>query len=450
MTSLNHRARGTRPVLLAGFGGLLLLMAVAGFDGLRLLRSIQTRSDAVRNDFIERNRVLNQMRGDLYLSGTFVRDYILEPDPSRADSDRERLARTRTDIAAEVAAYSRVQSSAEAENVASLRQQLSDYWRLLEPAMRWDSEMRRRAGYLFLRDQVYPRRTALVATTDQIAAINEHRLNERILQVTELFAGLRIRVGLTVAITLALGGLLAAFTTRRILAYEGAAARHLAEMDAAREEMRELSARIVAAQENERRAISRELHDEVGQSLSALLVTLGNMKAEMPPAAQSALMGHLDSLRALTEASLRAVRDMALLLRPSMLDDLGLVPALQWQGREVSKRSGLSVSVDAEGFPDELPDEYRTAIYRVVQEALHNSEQHAKASSARVTLRASSNALVLSVQDDGHGFEAGTARGMGLLGMQERIANLGGTFNVESDAQHGTLVMVRLPLPKKT
>jgi signal transduction histidine kinase len=133
-----------------------------------------------------------------------------------------------------------------------------------------------------------------------------------------------------------------------------------------------------------------------------------------------------------------------------MLDDLGLVPALQWQGREVSKRSGLSVGVDAEGFPDELPDEYRTAIYRVVQEALHNSEQHANASSARVTLRASSNALVLSVQDDGHGFDAGTARGMGLLGMQERIANLGGTFNVESDAQHGTLVMVRLPLPKKT
>src|SRR5437588_226875 len=231
MTPPNRRARGTRPVLLAGFGGLLLLMAAAGFDGLRLLRYIQTRSDAVRNDFIERNRVLNQMRSDLYLSGTFVRDYILEPNPSRADSDRDRLNRTRRDISTDVEAYSRIQSSAEAENVSALHRELDEYWHLLEPAMQWDSEMRRRAGYVFLRDQVYPRRTALVATTDQIAAVNEHRLNERILQVTELFAGLRIRVGLTVAITLALGGLLAAFTTRRILGYEDAAARHLAELD---------------------------------------------------------------------------------------------------------------------------------------------------------------------------------------------------------------------------
>jgi signal transduction histidine kinase len=448
MTLLKRRARNTRPVLIAGFGGLLLLMALAGLDDLRLLHSIQTRSDAVRTDFIERNRVLNRIRSDLYLSGTFVRDYVLEPDPDRADSDRGRLTRTRGSLATDIKAYSRVMSPAEASVFSDLQQELDEYWRLLEPAMQWDPDARRSAGYAFLRDQVYPRRTQLVATADQIAAINEHRLNERILQVTELFAGLRIRVALTMLIALVLGGLLAAFTTRRILAYEHAAASHLAEMEIARSELKELSTRLVAAQENERRVISRELHDEVGQSLSALLVTLGNMMAEMPEGAKSTLAGHLSSVRALAETSLRAVRDMALLLRPSMLDDLGLVPALQWQGREVSKRSNLNVSVDAEGFPDDLPDEYRTAVYRVVQEALHNCEQHAHASSVRVTLRGHANSLVLSVQDDGRGFDSSTARGMGLLGMQERIANLGGTFNVESDTHHGTLLMVRLPLPK--
>jgi len=94
-----------------------------------------------------------------------------------------------------------------------------------------------------------------------------------------------------------------------------------------------------------------------------------------------------------------------------------------------------------------LPDEYRTAIYRVVQEALHNCEQHAGAKNARVTIRVHGNALALSVQDDGRGFDASSVRGMGLVGMEERISNLDGTCNIEAEAGKGTLVMVRLPLP---
>ena len=98
-------------------------------------------------------------------------------------------------------------------------------------------------------------------------------------------------------------------------------------------------------------------------------------------------------------------------------------------------------------MPEDLPDEYRTSIYRLVQEAIHNSEKHAHASSVRVTMRAHSDSLVLSVQDDGRGFDIEKEKGMGLLGMNERVENLGGTFNVESEIGRGTLIMVRLPLP---
>ena len=209
-----------------------------------------------------------------------------------------------------------------------------------------------------------------------------------------------------------------------------------------RSELKELSTRLVDAQESERRAISRELHDEVGQSLSALLVSLGNAVAE----SEAAPSPRLAESRHLAEASLRCVRNIALLLRPSMLDDLGLLPALQWQAREVSKRSGMSVTVDADGVPEELPDDYRTAIYRVVQEALHNSEQHAGATMARITKRVHAGALALSIQDNGHGFDPESTRGMGILGMQERVANLGGVFHIETES-HGALVTVRLPLP---
>ena len=110
------------------------------------------------------------------------------------------------------------------------------------------------------------------------------------------------------------------------------------------------------AQEEERRAISRELHDEVGQSLSALLMELGNLGAVAPGDAE--LRSHVESIRKLAESSVNVVRNMALLLRPSMLDDLGLVPALQWQAREISKRTGMAVTVDAESVADDLPEDH--------------------------------------------------------------------------------------------
>ncbi|MDP9169883.1 MAG: MCP four helix bundle domain-containing protein [Acidobacteriota bacterium] len=432
--------RRTRMLLLAGFGGLLLLMAIAALDDIRALRSIQTRSDAVRNTFLERNRLLNQIRSGLYSSGTWMRDYVLEPDPERARSRLEGLRTTRRETEAAVREFERVLTAAELAPYREMHRELIEYWSVMEPAMSWSEDQRKAAGYGFLRDQIYPRRAAMIAVADRIGTLNEHQLNARILEVTALFAGLRSRVAFTLMLTLVLGGLLAAFSMRRVLAYERAAAVHLREIEQARQEMKELSSRLVEAQETERRRISRELHDEVGQTLSALLVTLGNMGPEVPESARQ-------TVRGLAESSLRTVRNMALLLRPSMLDDLGLVPALEWQGREMSKRAGIAVSVDAAGAPEQLPDDYRTSIYRVVQEALHNCEQHAGASSVRVTLRAHSENLVLSVQDDGKGFSPENVRGMGLLGMQERIANLHGTFNVESEPGRGALIMVRLPLP---
>ena len=112
---------------------------------------------------------------------------------------------------------------------------------------------------------------------------------------------------------------------------------------------------------------------------------------------------------------------MALLLRPSMLDDLGLVPALQWQAREVSKRSGIWVKVAAESVSEELPEEHKTCIYRIVQEALHNCVQHAGAHNVKVTVRQADAVCMLAIEDDGKGFDAQQEKGMGLLGMQERV-----------------------------
>jgi signal transduction histidine kinase len=131
-------------------------------------------------------------------------------------------------------------------------------------------------------------------------------------------------------------------------------------------------------------------------------------------------------------------------LRPSMLDDFGLLPALEWQAREIGKRTGLRVGVTSE-MSGELPEEHKSCVYRVVQEALNNCAQHAQASAVQVSVGHAGGQILVTVQDDGTGFDPKRVRGLGLLGMEERVRHLGGTFQIDSEAGRGTLLRVTLP-----
>src|ERR1700676_4142895 len=158
-------------------------MAYAGIDAVRVLRSIQRRNDEIRGDFLIRNRLLNQIRSDLYLSGTYTRDYLLEPEAGKADDHKRSLDKNRNEMEAALAAYARRLSPSETETYGVLTRELRDYWRVLEPALRWDAAERRARSYAFLRDEVLPRRMAMVGIADQIAHLNERQLNEDNLQV---------------------------------------------------------------------------------------------------------------------------------------------------------------------------------------------------------------------------------------------------------------------------
>jgi signal transduction histidine kinase len=130
-----------------------------------------------------------------------------------------------------------------------------------------------------------------------------------------------------------------------------------------------------------------------------------------------------------------------------MLDDLGLIPALEWQAREVSRRSGIHVKIIADTVADSLPDEMRTCIYRLVQEALQNVSRHSGAKTATVTVRQDAGALFLNVEDDGRGYDPKKTRGLGVLGMEERVRQLKGQFEVRSAPGKGTTLRVTLPVP---
>jgi signal transduction histidine kinase len=175
-------------------------------------------------------------------------------------------------------------------------------------------------------------------------------------------------------------------------------------------------------------------------------VDAANLANRIPPS-DTVARQYLESIRTHADSSVNAIRNIALLLRPSMLDDLGLIPALEWQAREVSRRNGVLVKVTDENMPDTLPDDIRTCIYRVVQQALHNVATHAGAHSASVNVRREGGSLILIVEDDGSGFDPSRTKGMGLLGMEERVKQLGGRLTISSVPGKGTRLSVTLPLP---
>jgi signal transduction histidine kinase len=164
--------------------------------------------------------------------------------------------------------------------------------------------------------------------------------------------------------------------------------------------------------------------------------------------ADGAFRDRLESVKRLAEDALRSVRNLALLLRPSMLDDLGLEPALRWQAKEFFRRSGTAASVQVHGNIDSLPENVRICVYRAVQEALTNCSKHAEASRVTVTVRQEEDQISVSVQDNGKGFDPQhlLTNGIGLAGMEERVRALQGRLTISSEPGKGTLVALTLPM----
>ncbi|HLZ29542.1 MAG TPA: sensor histidine kinase [Chloroflexota bacterium] len=210
------------------------------------------------------------------------------------------------------------------------------------------------------------------------------------------------------------------------------------------------SEQVLAAQEDERKRIARELHDETAQALTALLIRLKILeKARTAPE----IRDQIDELRELTAETLEAVRKLAVELRPATLDDLGLVAALEGYTDSYGARMPVRMSFSAEGFDDRdgrLPPQVELVLYRVVQEALTNAAKHAGAHTVRVELCRRPDEVVAAVADDGAGFDVedvmrSRERGLGLFGMQERLALVGGQLVIDSSPGHGTRIHARVP-----
>jgi signal transduction histidine kinase len=419
-----------------GFGGLLICIVAGAVDTLVTLQRVRDTDAHARKAFVARLSGLDQIRAQIYLSGTYVRDLLLSPDPDTAKAQATHLATLKRETYQALDVYGRELEAEEQEPFLALRSQIDAYWKVLDATMGWSPQERDRLRMSFFYNELVPRRTAMLQIADRIASVNELGLTRSEDRSAFSADNLRRNLMWTFAATLAGGLVLALLTIAFTLRLER-------ELDLRRADLQELSTLLLRAQENERRSLARELHDEIGQSLSAILMETEGAECATPGAT---VCGHLDSIKGLAEKTVNQVRDLALLLRPSMLDDLGLAPALNWHARETSKRTGMNVAVSADDTIDSLPDEHRTCIYRLVQEAVNNAVRHANARAVEVSVRKEGQKVNVTVQDDGAGFDTRFMRGLGLLGMEERVRRLGGRLKISSEPGRGTLVHAVLPV----
>jgi len=440
-------SRSSLFLLAIGFGFLIVLIAILGFGAIRRADTIYRDMKTAQDSYSETETFRRGIATDIYLADILLRDYLLDPSAETVPRHRQELLVIRDSLQERLDKLSGRMPENDSPGLARLQAEVEAYWDSLDPIFEWTPKEKAERSWVFLARRVLPRREAVVSLVREVARMNTENLErerQRLQNSQDVLHQFLLRM---IAVVLILGSFVALLTTYRVLVLERRHDAQRKQIEATQNNLRRLSQRLVQAQEFERAALSRELHDEVGQMMTALGIELGNLEA-LRHRDGDAFEKRMEDVKRLNADAMRAIRDLAMGLRPSMLDDLGLEAALQWQGREFSRHTGVPATVQVGGAPDHLTDAQQTCIYRVVQEALTNCARHAKANHVLVSLGTQQDDIVVIVKDDGIGFNpsASVRGGLGLLGIRERVEALDGRVRIASKPNNGTTIEVQIPV----
>jgi signal transduction histidine kinase len=460
LSSLTRRIRpgsSIRSVLIAGFAVVFGLWLLSGYQLVRRLAALEQRTAAEHQAALSGARLLTTIRTNVLLGSIFLRDAIIDNRSIGADYYWQELNRIRGEVEQLLPDYSLdVTSPEERQHWAQLQKELEDFWKSRELAFSSDGPLDTTEAAAVLRRRVVPSRTAILQILDRLSELQVLSQRRHEAEASALYAELRNRLLVIGAVAIVVGLIVAVLATNHVGRLERQIERQRAGEERTRRDLERLSARLVTVQEEERRSLSRELHDEVGQALTAIKmdVTVARRGIDALDTAESSarIVSWLDDARSIAENTLQSVRDLSQLLHPSMLDDFGLPEALRSYLRTFSKRTGISAQFIQNGKEQRLPQAMEVCVYRIVQEALTNVLRHSGARNVVVTLSQMANGLEMTIDDDGHGidheisrFGEPSTRGLGVIGMRERVQALGGTFALESRRGGGTRVAIHLP-----
>jgi signal transduction histidine kinase len=434
------------PVSVFGLGFMLIIMGLSGVASIQETRRIHQQILAVEDTYRHIENLVENIRSDTSRVAVLRRDRLLGRDaPTGAYNIQLASLRSKTEASLAELASLRPQHSS--QTVDRLQSALEAYLATVGKEFQ-ESPAEIRAQF---KDDGFGSETMpIFAITEQLGRLNEDNFEARRRDLSQSVIYLQNDIWETIITALVLGAIIAGASVFRISSLEKESSAHQKASELAEERLRALSQQLVSSQEQERKALSRELHDEIGQLLTALRMELGNLErgrsgqgAETDP--------HLVQAKRLAESTLRTTRDIAMGLRPAMLDVLGLGPALEWQAREFSRRYNTPIRLEVDGDLRDVPDPHRTYLYRIVQEGLTNCARHAQAKNIHVKLEDSNGKVAVLVEDDGVGFDQhqGVSYGLGLLGMTERVRELCGQLSIQSEPGKGTRISVVLPLKRE-
>jgi signal transduction histidine kinase len=432
---------------MSAFAVILLFITLVGLKALSYANQIGVEIQKIQQEQEESDQILDELRADTYAAAIELRDYF-EASPAEAEAARRRFFQIEQRMNLDATLLDAQLGSQMNGPMQRLRLGLKRYSLSIAPIFKWTPGERQKNGPAFLRNNVVPERTAALNATREIESLRTldlHRERQELIQARQEFR----KFGL-IALLALLSFVLAVglVTSIRLRALEQQARGMQLQTEQDREKLRSLSLQMTKALEEERRLISRELHDQIGQLLTAIQMKFNKIEVSKDPSERNR---YVQEGKALVYRTVSAARDLAMGLRPSVLDDLGLVAALEWQVREFKRRSGIPVNLNLDGNLSELPDGHRTCLYRIVQEALTNCGRHAEAKHVELTVHGGKDQISLTVWDDGKGFDPkpSTRRGLGLVGIEERARELGGSAKIHSEAGKGTLLEVEIPSGKE-
>jgi signal transduction histidine kinase len=441
----NQANHGLRAVLALGFGGLLLLLLYSGANALQTLRRLHETEESAHTRSLQRQRVLATMILSANIYSDHMEEFLLSA--ATPEDATEEIAKGAAAAREALQAYPADRSAEEQSLLEQLQVYLTEEETAFRSAHERKSEERLGRGKRVVSDEIIPRRQRFVAVAQRIELLNDNQTLAANRASFLEFGRLQDRLKNLLILALTSGLLLAVGSAIYILRLERQARLRYAELAESRRDLQQLSTKLVDAQETERRSLSRELHDEVAQALGLLLMDVGQLSNQFS-SGEEKRQELAQRIKSVAERAVQTVRNMALLLRPSMLDDLGLLAAVEWYARETSRRGEIEVEVHSENVSEDLGDELKLCVYRIVQEALNNAQRHSHAKTARVELTQTNGAIRVKIADEGRGFDPKRTRGMGLLGMEERVKRLGGALTIESRPGAGTTIRVELPLTR--
>ena len=431
--------------------GFALVLALLCFSALESYLIRQNQSDEalqIYRHHVEEDAALYRLRRTLWLGAVAARDFLLNPKEDREASYLRQVRELRDNSERYCLELERLDQGR--GSTKQLAASFRSFWDMLGRVPAATAGFNVVQRYEFVQSQIAPRRNAVGDVLRNFTGVTQNALNEIELE----FAGNRRMAARRSVTVLALCGFLAFLVAWLSLSHsenlERVAEEQYLAVEQARLELQRLTVRLMEIQEEERARLSRDLHDEIGQALATLrleIVRTANVCRERVPE----VLGRLDRARDLAEQTVKTVRNMSTLLRPSLLDDLGLEPSLRWQAEEFSARTGVPCRLTIPEFLPALPDAITTCIFRVTQEAIHNCEKHARASAIEVSLHCTEGLLTVEIIDDGAGFlpeRSGFPAGghLGIIGMRERATAVGGTLRAESAPHVGTRISLEVPL----